>query len=222
MYDTIQHFGVKGMRWGVRKDRGGSSDPRRPISSEQAERRRKLKKALVVGGVIALTVGAAVVGAQLHKNGKLPYSKIPERSKKLDEAVKKVVEVPTDLIYTSKPYAGSKNRLGQDINTDYSIIIRGGVKDPGVQATQLHLNRQKYSGYNSSENYFRKLTNGDIESSFKDSLGRMDAAGRIIIHDLFIPASMAAGVESIEDIQAKFGPRLEAALTEEILNRKGF
>ena len=23
MYDTIQHFGVKGMRWGVRKDRGG-------------------------------------------------------------------------------------------------------------------------------------------------------------------------------------------------------
>ena len=221
MYDTIQHFGVKGMRWGVRKDRGGSSDPRRPISPEQAERRRKLKKALVAGGVIALTVGAAVVGAQLHKNGKLPYSKIPKRSKKLDEAVKKVVEVPTDLIYTSNPYRGAKNRLGQDVSTGYSIMIRGGVKDPGVRAIQLDENRRKYMGYNSTENYFRKLTNGDIESSFKDSLGRMDAAGRIITHDLFIPASMAAGVESIEDIQAKFGPRLEAALTEEILNRKG-
>lgn len=60
--DYLMHFGVKGMHWGVRKDRGSKGSGRSALTPEQrAERTRKLKKA----GRIAAQVGgaAAMAGA---------------------------------------------------------------------------------------------------------------------------------------------------------------
>lgn len=64
--NELYHFGIKGMKWGVRKDRGSSGgSSRTPLTPEQrAARKAKLKKA----GKIALqTAGAAaMVGAHAH------------------------------------------------------------------------------------------------------------------------------------------------------------
>ena len=59
MDDTIIHYGVKGMRWGVR-----NTKPAAPKST----RSRKKK----VAGAIALGVGAAAVAVILSRSGSAP------------------------------------------------------------------------------------------------------------------------------------------------------
>lgn len=60
----LEHFGKKGMKWGVRKD-----------SSSDSKRVSNKKKAVAVG---VLVVGAAFTIAVLKKNGNTPISSIPK------------------------------------------------------------------------------------------------------------------------------------------------
>lgn len=68
--DYLMHFGVKGMHWGVRKDRGSSGSGRRALTPEQrAERTRKIRKA---GRIALQTAGAAYLARGIirgHKAG---------------------------------------------------------------------------------------------------------------------------------------------------------
>jgi hypothetical protein len=59
--DTLEHFGVKGMRWGRRK------------SSTKSSVGSKLKKAAIYGGAAALT-GLAAYGAYKGLKGRSNYS----------------------------------------------------------------------------------------------------------------------------------------------------
>lgn len=59
--DTLEHFGIKGMRWGLRKSGTKSS-----VGS-------KLKKAAIYGGAAALT-GLAAYGAYKGLKGRSNYS----------------------------------------------------------------------------------------------------------------------------------------------------
>lgn len=71
----LVHFGVKGQKWGVRKER---------TSAEQAKHDKqvkKVKKVAVGVGVATVAVGAAAATYYLHKNGKLPFSEAKKRGK---------------------------------------------------------------------------------------------------------------------------------------------
>lgn len=63
--EFFSHFGVKGMKWGVRRDDSSGSR----LSPGQ-------KKALKVGAGVAVVAGAATVGVILARQGKLPISRI--------------------------------------------------------------------------------------------------------------------------------------------------
>ena len=64
--EVLEHFGTKGMHWGVRKQTTLSSTTKTPMSTK--------KKVAIGVGVAIVAVGAAATAYYLHKNGKLPLS----------------------------------------------------------------------------------------------------------------------------------------------------
>ena len=56
--DYLAHYGVKGMKWGVRKDRKRSS--RQPRTEEQKAKRKQVAKKVAIGvGSAAVVAGGA-------------------------------------------------------------------------------------------------------------------------------------------------------------------
>lgn len=83
--ETLEHHGIKGMKWGVRRERASSGQPHQGLSTK--------KKVAIGVGVTAAIVGAGVVAYKLHQNGKLPISSLRGGASKgrtfknLDEAI---------------------------------------------------------------------------------------------------------------------------------------
>ena len=77
--NELYHFGVKGMRWGVRRNRSLSKERPKKASSNKSEaqaRRQKIKKAAIIG--------TAVVGTTLAAYGAYKASKyLKEKAGKL-------------------------------------------------------------------------------------------------------------------------------------------
>ena len=77
--NELYHFGVKGMKWGVRRNRSLSKGSPKKVSSNKSEsqaRREKIKKAAIIG--------TAVVGTTLAAYGTYKASKyLKEKAGKL-------------------------------------------------------------------------------------------------------------------------------------------
>ncbi len=70
--DALEHFGVQGMKWGVRKQATA-----RPQNSRNVDRKRKAVK--IAGGAVAvatLAVGAYAVRNQLKNHGALKVANL--------------------------------------------------------------------------------------------------------------------------------------------------
>lgn len=76
--EFFEHHGVKGMRWGVRKQEDGS--PRTPMSAEK-------KKKIIIGAAVGTAlVGVAATAVILKSNGKLPVSNVLKATKSSSSA----------------------------------------------------------------------------------------------------------------------------------------
>jgi len=65
--EALEHVGVKGMRWGVRKARDTSGAPRK---------RSKKKKAAIAVGALTVAAGAGFVALTLSRSGSTPMSAV--------------------------------------------------------------------------------------------------------------------------------------------------
>lgn len=192
VYDYLEHFGVKGMKWGVRKERTSSS----PDSSQKEGWSNKKKAAVILGSAaVAASLIAGGIYAKKHFNVKmanLPKSSAP--SKKLSESLAKE---PVSLIHASR---------GKTIG--FSFLQRGGLEDPlkeymrsGLESADIEQSKKFFSRYGDR--------NEKIALRFMDPLGRKDQSGRAIPHEALLPESLAKGVNSHEEAVAKVWPLIK-------------
>ncbi len=85
--DFLEHFGVRGMKWGRRKSRAGSSSPRSEAQRQEASANRKKNVKIAVGSA---AVGAAVAAAFMAKHGKVRLKELEAHKEQLAKARKAV------------------------------------------------------------------------------------------------------------------------------------
>lgn len=185
--EALAHFGVKGMKWGVRKQ-DFPSGPRPPRS--QAEKKARAKKVAIGFGALVVVAGAAAVTYQLNKNGKLPVSSI-KKTAQATTAVKKVLSEPTSIIHASR---------GKNVGNQF--FQKGGTPDFFEHWSKAF----EQVGGGATQGIFKHLPDGTIATSFADPLGRKDRAGRLILHDVLIPKVMASNVKNKDDVLKHIWP----------------
>lgn len=188
--EALAHYGTKGMKWGVRKQEENTKRERTP--EEQARRNARIKKMLIGVGVLTAVAGAAFVAYKLNQSGKLPMSSI-RKAAKPTPAVKKVIQEPTDIIHLTR---GKTKGL--------RFQKQGGTPNH-FEVWEKTLGKYAHS----SERSIFERTGDFIAARFMDPEGRVDQSGRVIPHEVIIPKSMSAGVNSIEDVRAKIWPLLK-------------
>ncbi len=198
--DHLEHYGVKGMKWGIRKERPTANGKESTFSWKNP----KVKAAATaVVGVTAI-VAAAYIGSKSSVN---VSSILPSDLSAGKEAVAKIFEKQKDIIYVSKPYRGSGKR------TTLGFVNQGQTKDFFSIFDEAGLNDDHAPGY------FSKLSNGSVATVLSDMFGRVDDAGRAIPHMVLFPPEQAVGLNSVQDVIDKFGPRLESEYQKFIENR---
>lgn len=89
--DYLAHYGVKGMKWGVRKKRKESTDS----EGESSDKPRKIlnKKNLAIGAAVVGSVAAVGVGAAIASNRHAAGKQAAMRSKLAEQSKMSVVEM---------------------------------------------------------------------------------------------------------------------------------
>ena len=132
--EVLEHFGTKGMHWGVRKQRSSSSTARTPMS--------KKKKVAIGVGILGVAAGAGFVAYKLHKNGKLPLSRAskmykhtpvvhPPRIKiapKADIIRPEIAKRESDFLMNAAREAGRKAAAGEAV--DWVAVFK--KNNPGI------------------------------------------------------------------------------------------
>lgn len=83
--EMLEHFGIKGMKWGVRKQTVSGNTTKTPMSK---------KKKIVIGvSVATVAVGVGATAYYLHKNGKLPLAKTAKTAGKVYQSLDDIPKV---------------------------------------------------------------------------------------------------------------------------------
>lgn len=193
--EELVHFGIKGMKWGVRKAHSGSDKPKtaNEIAIQKAHRKQLAKKVAIGTGALLVVAGTAYVGYKLHQSGHLPLSKVKRSSVPVPE-VKKVLSTPTDVIYNSKGQTGG-----------LKFFAKGGVPD---YFSHYEQKLGKYA-HSSERDIFERFPDGTVITRFLDPLNRRDESNRPITHEAIIPKIMAEGLTSNADVLEKIWPHLQ-------------
>lgn len=191
----LEHHGVKGMHWGVRKESDSSDD-----SSGKTSNHANLKKAAIIGGTV-VGVAAITVGAiYLAKHGGLPLSSISSSQK---SAGKKVVD---ELIKTSSPekeLSGIVHVAGNKYLADRTHR-RGGLSDVFGELQKAGAVDAQGNSLMSHGSYKRYGNNLEkVAVMFKDPHDRKDFAGRDIVHQILLPKQHTEGITNFETAKGR-------------------
>lgn len=190
----LEHYGIKGMKWGVRKSSDSSKTEK--TSRFTPEQKARAKQAAVGAGVLVAAVGAAFLANKMRESGDLPVSTLRTAKPAAVKVIKDVQE-QTDIMHTSR---------GKD--RGFTFIKTGGVPNYLEDFSSVF-------GTNSEMNVgVRKLDDGRVAASFYDPEGRKDRATRTIPHQIIIPKAMSDGINNLDDVQEKIWPQLKDSYSE--------
>lgn len=185
--DDIEHYGVKGMKWGVRKKRDASSP---------ADKKKVAAKVLLgAAGLAALILLGSSTTNRVVTESNGPAARRPsagdiERGRRIAESL---TQEPVGIVHSSRAY-----RKG------FTFPQRGGLSDPQVEYTR--------AGFAQREGEFVKRY-GDrgekVAARFNDPEGRTDFTGRGIEHEVMLPESLARGVYTLDQARNVSWPLIE-------------
>lgn len=199
--DFLAHYGIRGMKWGIRKQSKNSDGDKDKSSTGFNLSNPKVRNAAIAAGAVTAIVAGAFIAR--HYNVKMKNVSVSKIAKGAKEA-ERIIDPAKDIIYLSKPYKGSGHR------STLRFISTGKTKD--------YFTIFDKAGLNDNGTGFKKLTNGDVAVVWNDLLGRKDDATRPVLHSLFIPADKAAGLNSFDDFIEKFAPKVEQVYMDYIKN----
>lgn len=177
IYEYLEHHGIKGMRWGVRKQQSSSNE------SNKSEGMSTKKKVAIGLGSAALAAGIIAGGIYAKKHFGTSTSSIKDVSsgKKLAESL---IQEPTSIIHSSRGHSKG-----------FHFLERGGLNNPLLERDIAKVSDSTPIG--TFKRYGNNLEKAFV--SFHDPLGRRDAAGRVIPHEVFLPKHLADGVNTHEE-----------------------
>lgn len=179
------HFGVKGMRWGVRKKNGSKTTS----LLTQTDKKRLAKRAAVATGVMVSIIGAAY----LAKHNGVSIDKINQSKRSKDAADRALEKVASDSIVHA---TRTKHR-------GFTFMKHGETE--GDQLREY----EKAFGSNRFEPGVVRLSDGRVAASFNDPSGKTDASGRPIPHQIIIPRSMSRDIHDLTDVENLIWPSLK-------------
>lgn len=200
--EFLEHHGIKGMKWGVRKERSGSSGQ---YSTNPGSDHAKLKKAAKIGGGV-LAAAAVTAGAiYLAKHPELLESAAKSLSgssggerAKAEHFIHEMSKEPTGLIHTSN---------------DKGFLLKGGLPDALHEYERAGFGvHPDLSAPGSVRRYGKNAEK--VAAILRDPQGRKDPAGRPIDHHLIIPESQAHEIHTIEDVITKVWPKVKGLVDE--------
>jgi hypothetical protein len=193
--DFLEHHGVKGMHWGVRKDDSGSGSRSRSLSPES---RAKLKKAAIIGGTVVAASLLAAGAAYVAQNNDISVSSLLAGSGEKNISAGKAF---ADKAHT-EPIGVIHASRGK--NSGFEFLTKGGTDSP---LHEYDLSGVHDLGPNSIRRYGRH--NEKVAANILDPEGRKDFAGRPIFHEIILPKSLAEGVNNVEDVKKLVWPSLK-------------
>lgn len=194
--DLLVHFGIKGMKWGIRKDRSSSPAPQKSGKNQprfSEEQKRRAKQVAIGVGVLLVAAGSIYAIRSLNKSGGLPVKSV-RPSSTAKKAVEEVFQPPTSVLHAAR---------GK--NVGFNFLQKGGTP------TFLHAYEKAGFTAHGGGEMFRRAADGQVAARFMDPLKRSDWTGRAISHEVIVPKALASGINSVEDVKSKLWPTLKDA-----------
>ena len=190
--EELIHYGVLGMKWGVRKDRKNSGT-RKSMSPET-------KKKLVIGLSTAAALAVVAAGAvYVAKKKGITISSLRASKKTVSSGktvTEKLLKEPTDIMVAAR---------GK--NVGYRFVKSGGLDDALPEYTKAFGASERTSVGGLFKRYGENSEK--IAARFINPDGLKDAAGRVIPVDVIVPKHMASGINNMDDILAKVWPTIK-------------